>query len=94
MQLKQSVLKCCSINQRRGIVMWNIIISVIFYSIILPTWHTGLRATRRTSRHSASVIVRKPLDLPPAVDRAFVEDMKAFFGEENEKAPDDAGALR
>jgi hypothetical protein len=40
------------------------------------------------------VIVRKPLDLPPAVDRAFVEDMKASFGEENEKAPDDAGALR
>jgi len=31
------------------IVMWNIIISSIFYSIISPTWRTGLRATGRTS---------------------------------------------
>src|ERR1700722_9256911 len=37
------------VNQRRVIVMWNIIIGLIFYSIILPTWHTGLKATRRRS---------------------------------------------
>jgi len=29
--------------------MSNIIISVIFYYIILPTWRTGLRVTRRKS---------------------------------------------
>jgi hypothetical protein len=28
-------------------------------------------------------MIRKPLDLPPAVARAFVEDMKAYFAEEN-----------
>jgi hypothetical protein len=26
-------------------------------------------------------VTGKPLDLPPAVARAFVEDMKAFFAE-------------
>ncbi len=29
------------------------------------------------------MIVRKPLDLPPAVAKAFVKDMRAFFKEEN-----------
>ena len=29
------------------------------------------------------MVVRKPLDLPPAVANAFVEDMKAFFAEED-----------
>ena len=28
-------------------------------------------------------MIRKPLDLPPAVARAFVEDMRAYFDEEN-----------
>jgi hypothetical protein len=28
-------------------------------------------------------MIRKPLDLPPAVARAFVEDMRASFAEEN-----------
>jgi hypothetical protein len=28
-------------------------------------------------------MIREPLDLPPAVARAFVKDMKAFFAEEN-----------
>jgi hypothetical protein len=28
-------------------------------------------------------MIRKPLDLPPAVARAFVEDMRAYFTEEN-----------
>jgi hypothetical protein len=28
-------------------------------------------------------VIRKPLDLPPDVARAFVKDMKAFFAEEN-----------
>jgi hypothetical protein len=32
------------INQRRVIVMWNVIISLIFYYIILPTWQCGLKA--------------------------------------------------
>jgi hypothetical protein len=29
------------------------------------------------------MVIRKPLDLPPEVARAFVEDMRAFFAEEN-----------
>jgi hypothetical protein len=29
------------------------------------------------------MIVRKPLDLPPDVARAFVDDMRAYFAEEN-----------
>jgi hypothetical protein len=73
--------------------MWNIIIGVIFYYIVLPTWRTGLRATRRASGQSTSVIVRKPLNLPPAVDRAFVRDMKAFFTEDNRYKRDEI-ALR
>ena len=28
-------------------------------------------------------MIRKPLELPPAIARAFVEDMKAYFAEEN-----------
>ena len=28
-------------------------------------------------------MLNKPLDLPPAVARAFVEDMRAFFAEDN-----------
>lgn len=35
------------------------------------------------------MIIRKPLELPPAVDRAFVRDMKAFFAEENRCKQDD-----
>jgi hypothetical protein len=68
--------------------MWNIIISVIFYSIILPTWRTGLRATRRTSGHSGGVIVRKPLDLPPAVARAFGDAMNDYFTESDKTKRD------
>jgi hypothetical protein len=29
------------------------------------------------------VVIRKPLELPPAVTRAFVKDMKAFFAEDD-----------
>jgi hypothetical protein len=29
------------------------------------------------------VIARKPIDLPPDVARAFVDDMRAYFAEEN-----------
>ena len=29
------------------------------------------------------MIARKPLDLPPDVARAFVDDMRAYFDEEN-----------
>lgn len=29
------------------------------------------------------MIARKPLDLPPDVARAFVDDMRAYFAEEN-----------
>src|ERR1700727_1104185 len=36
------------------------------------------RLCRRRER-----MIRKPLDLPPAVARAFVEDMRAYFAEEN-----------
>lgn len=39
------------------------------------------------------MISRKPLDLPPAVAHAFVEDMRAFFAEEN-PVKRDAIALR
>ena len=38
-------------------------------------------------------MVRKPLELPPAVARAFVEDMRAFFAEENRYKQDEI-ALR
>jgi lipase chaperone LimK len=38
------------------------------------------------------VITRKPLELPPAVARAFVEDMKAFFAEENRYKQDEIAA--
>ena len=30
-----------------------------------------------------ALMIRKPLDLPPAVARAFVDDMRAYFAEEN-----------
>ena len=36
---------------------------------------------------------RKPIDLPPAVARAFVEDMRAYFDEENRYKQDEI-ALR
>jgi hypothetical protein len=35
------------------------------------------------------VIVRKPLDLPPKVARAFVDDMRAYFAEENRYKQDE-----
>ncbi len=38
-------------------------------------------------------MTRKPLDLPPAVARAFVKDMRAFFAEED-KHKQDAIAVR
>jgi hypothetical protein len=38
-------------------------------------------------------MIRKPLDLPPAVARAFVEDMKAYFAEEDRRKRDEI-ALR
>jgi hypothetical protein len=31
------------------------------------------------------VVIRKPLDLPPAVAHAFVKGMKAFFEEDGHK---------
>jgi hypothetical protein len=31
------------------------------------------------------VVIRKPLDLPPAVAQAFVEDMKAFFAAKQDR---------
>jgi hypothetical protein len=33
----------------RVIVMWNIIITLIFYYIILPTWRSGLRVRGKPS---------------------------------------------
>jgi hypothetical protein len=39
------------------------------------------------------MITRKPLDVPPAVARAFVEDMRAFFAEKNRYKQDEI-ALR
>jgi hypothetical protein len=39
------------------------------------------------------VVIRKPLDLPPAVARAFVDDMRAYFAEENRLRRDEI-ALR
>jgi hypothetical protein len=39
------------------------------------------------------VVVRKPLELPPAVARAFVKDMKAYFAEPNQHKQDEI-ALR
>ena len=29
------------------------------------------------------MVVRKPLDLPPDVARSFVQDMRAYFAEDN-----------
>ncbi len=34
----------------------------------------------------------KPLDLPPAVARAFVKDMRAFFAEEDKHKQDEIAA--
>ena len=39
------------------------------------------------------MVIRKPLDLPPEVARAFVKDMKAFFAEEDRLKRDEI-ALR
>ena len=39
------------------------------------------------------MVTRKPLDLPPAVARAFVNDMRAYFAEENRYKQDEI-ALR
>lgn len=33
--------------------------------------------------------MNKPLDLPPAVARAFIEDMQAYFAEENRYKQDE-----
>ena len=38
-------------------------------------------------------MIRKPLDLPPAVARTFVKDMRAYFAEED-KHKQDAIAVR
>jgi hypothetical protein len=35
---------------------------------------------------------RKPLEVPPAVARAFVEDMRAFFAEPNSLKRDEIAA--
>jgi hypothetical protein len=35
---------------------------------------------------------RKPIELPPAVARAFVRDMKAFFAEKNQIKADEIAA--
>jgi lipase chaperone LimK len=40
------------------------------------------------------MVVRKPLDLPSAVARAFVADMKAFFAEENRYRQDEIASRR
>ena len=37
-------------------------------------------------------MIRKPLELPPAVARAFVKDMKAYFAEENPYKQDEIAA--
>jgi hypothetical protein len=37
-------------------------------------------------------MIRKPLDLPPKVARAFVADMKAYFAEENGHKRDEIAA--
>jgi hypothetical protein len=29
------------------------------------------------------LVIRKPIELPPAAARAFVDDMRAYFAEEN-----------
>jgi hypothetical protein len=34
-------------------------------------------------------VLNKPLDLPPAVARAFVEDMQAYFAKENRYKQDE-----
>jgi hypothetical protein len=49
-----------------------------------PNWsresaEDSARFCRRRRR-----MIRKPLDLPPAVARAFVEDMQAYFAETNQ----------
>jgi hypothetical protein len=38
-------------------------------------------------------MIRKPLELPPAVACAFIDDMRAYFGEENRYKQDEI-ALR
>jgi len=37
-------------------------------------------------------MIRKPLELPPAVARAFVKDMRAFFAEESRYKQDEIAA--
>jgi hypothetical protein len=37
-------------------------------------------------------MIRKPLDLPPAVARAFIKDMREFFAEENGHKRDEIAA--
>jgi hypothetical protein len=32
-------------------------------------------------------MLSKPIELPPDVARRFLEDMRAFFAEKNERAP-------
>jgi hypothetical protein len=39
------------------------------------------------------MVIRKPLDLPPAVAHAFIKDMKAYFAEEDRHKRDEI-ALR
>jgi hypothetical protein len=40
-----------------------------------------------------TLMIRKPIELPPAVAHAFVKDMKALLAEEYKKAPDNVGAF-
>ena len=44
---------------------------------------SGISAQFGNNEAAQSMIARKPLDLPPAVARAFVDDMRAYFAEEN-----------
>jgi hypothetical protein len=39
-------------------------------------------------------VIRKPLDLPPDVARAFTEDMRAYFAEENQIKRDGIAVLQ
>ena len=41
------------------------------------------RKDRRSASPNIVAIPRKPIELPPAVARAFVKDMRAFLAEEN-----------
>src|SRR5206468_6720858 len=65
-------------------------LSAIGFAIAAPRPY--LCCPIRAPLHRITSMPTKPIELPPAVAKAFVRDMRAFFGEENQLKRDEIAA--